>query len=102
MKRSVLIAAAVAAVLATPALGAGNDWGQAIEEKCYGVGAKDVSLCGAQDCASQTSGPAAHANGADHAQSADKGITPDGQTFAFVPQGTCVKMYGGSLTPKNS
>jgi uncharacterized membrane protein len=102
MKRAVLIASAVAAVLAAPAFAA--DWGNesSIDEKCYGVSAKDFALCGAQDCASQTSGAAAKANGQDHPEQALKGMTPDGETFAFVPQGTCSRMYGGSLTPKGA
>jgi uncharacterized protein (DUF2147 family) len=105
MSRAVLIASAVAAVLATPALAAG-DYGAGIDEKCYGVAAKDVALCGAQDCSSATSGPAARANGG-NAQSVDKtsaakGQTAQGQNYALVPQGTCLKLYGGSLFPQRS
>lgn len=98
MKRSVLIASAVAAVIASPVLAAG-DWTQPIDEKCYGLSAKDLAACGAQGCASQASGrdPSAQGPANSKVQTDDQG-----QTYGLVPKGTCVKMYGGSLTPKKS
>jgi uncharacterized membrane protein len=101
MKRSALIASAVAAALATPALGmsndANNDWDQGLNEKCYGVSAKDMAACGAQSCASQMNGQQAGADGKGRIQIDDKG-----RSWALVPQGTCMKLYGGTLFPRPS
>jgi uncharacterized membrane protein len=99
MKRTLLIASAVAAVAAMPAFAAG-DFQQIIDEKCYGVSAKDIAACGAQDCANQTSGRAA---GVEPGSTNGKIKSDDeGQSYALVPKGTCTKMYNGSLTPKKS
>lgn len=98
MTRSFLIASAIAAALAAPALAESNS-DPALDEKCYGVSAKDVAICGsdAQSCAYQTSGNPLPSG--DHGKAANR----DGeQPWAYVPRGTCVKIYGGSLTPKSA
>ncbi len=97
MKRSLLIASAVAAVLAGQALAeSGND--PAIDEKCYGVSPHDVSECGGdpQTCARNASAEAPAKDGG--AQAANS----KADEWAYVPRGTCTKIYGGTLTPKTS
>ncbi len=98
MTRSFLIASAIAAALAAPALAESNA-DPALDEKCYGVSARDVAICGsdAQSCAYQTSGNPSPSG--DHGQTANR---DGGQPWAYVPRGTCVKIYGGSLTPKSA
>ena len=87
-KLSILIASAVAATLANAAW-ADSDAGAStqIDEKCYGVAQKDVTGCGAdpQTCADSAT------------LQTNK---PGEEEWAYVPKGTCVKIYGGSLTPK--
>ncbi|HYB54666.1 MAG TPA: DUF2282 domain-containing protein [Alphaproteobacteria bacterium] len=98
MKRALLIASAVAAVVAGQALAeSGSD--QPIDEKCYGVSPHDVSECGgdAQTCARMTS---AEQPAKDASKEAAQG--KDDELWAYVPKGTCVKIYRGSLTPKTS
>lgn len=98
MTRSFLIASAIAAALAAPALAESN-FDPALDEKCYGVSARDVAICGsdAQSCAYQTSADPSPSG--DHGQAANR----DGEEpWAYVPRGTCVKIYGGSLTPKSA
>jgi len=98
MKLSVLIASAVAGAIATPAL-AESGGPQAIDEKCYGVSARDVSVCGtdASTCAylADTEKPE---------KTNDTQTQPGGNedVWAYVPKGTCVKIYGGTLSAKNS
>ncbi|MFI4988557.1 MAG: DUF2282 domain-containing protein [Alphaproteobacteria bacterium] len=97
MKRSLLIASAVAAVLAGQAMAeSGSD--QAIDEKCYGVSPHDVSECGGdpQTCARTVSDSVAAPGGSTAAP------TSRADEWAYVPKGTCVKIYGGSLTQKSS
>jgi uncharacterized membrane protein len=98
MKRALLIASAVAAVVAGQALAeSGND--QPIDEKCYGVSPHDVSECGSdpQTCARTVSAePPAKDASTEAAQGKDE------ELWAYVPKGTCVKIYHGSLTPKTS
>jgi len=98
MTRSFLIASAIAAALAAPALAESNN-DPPLDEKCYGVSARDVAICGsdAQSCAYQTSGEPSPA--ADQGQA---GNNQGDQPWAYVPRGTCVKIYGGSLTPKSA
>lgn len=98
MTRSFFIASAIAAALAAPALAESNT-APPLDEKCYGVSARDVAICGsdAQSCAYQTSG--APSAGGDHGQAAND---QSEQPWAYVPRGTCVKYYGGSLTPKSA
>jgi len=107
MKLSLLIASAIATVTATP-VSAESGSNQPIDEKCYGVSIHDVSACGtdSNSCAYM----------ADAAKNAGASVTgstmPAGQTqaaqekgeeiWAYVPKGTCVKVYGGSLTAKSA
>jgi len=97
MKRTLLIASAIAAVVAGQALAeSGND--QPIDEKCYGVSPHDVSECGgdAQTCARMTSAAPGQAGAAQAA------VAKPEELWAYVPKGTCIKIYHGSLTSKSS
>jgi len=78
-----LTAAAIGTVLAistAPAEAAGD------KEKCYGVAA-----AGKNDCATATSSCAGTAK-------ADR----QGDAFVALPAGLCLRIAGGSLTPKQS
>ena len=81
MKTTLILAGAVAAALAAPTIGAAN---AADNEKCFGVAA-----AGQNDC--QT------ANNSCAGQVADAG---KGDAWIYVPTGTCTKINGGSLEPK--
>jgi len=96
MNRTLLIATAMAAVLAGRAVAEQVD--QPIDEKCYGVSPHDVSECGGdpQTCARMTSMDSAKAPGTK--APAEK----PGEVWAYVPKGTCVKIYHGSLSEKSS
>lgn len=97
VKRALLIASAVAAVVAGQALAdSGSD--QPIDEKCYGVSPHDVSECGGdpQTCARMTSAEAGKDGATQPAAAKSE------ELWAFVPKGTCVKIYHGSLTSKSS
>jgi len=96
MSRALLIATAIAAVLSGQALADSSD--QPIDEKCYGVSPHDVSECGgdAQTCARTVmSEPAKDASAPAPAGKSE-------EVWAYVPKGTCVKIYHGSLTEKSS
>jgi uncharacterized membrane protein len=97
MKRALLIATAIAAVIAGRAVAeSGAD--QAIDEKCYGVSPHDVSECGSdpQTCARTVSSDPAKDGKAQATSSKPEEI------WAYVPKGTCVKIYHGSLLSKSS
>lgn len=101
-KTSLMIATAVAAFIAQPALiGSALAEGGAmppIDEKCYGVSARDVSVCGSDKLT------CAYTNAdkpKDAPTLATTGNKEDGQEYAYVPTGTCVKIYGGALFPKS-
>jgi uncharacterized membrane protein len=83
MKNALFLASAVAVALSGPAL-LGQAASAADSEKCYGVAAS-----GKNDC--QT------ANNSCAGQVADAGR---GDAWISVPAGTCVKINGGSLEPK--
>lgn len=85
MKTSLILAGAVAAVLAAPALSAT----QAIaadNEKCYGIAAGGQNDC--QTAANSCAGTVEQAG--------------QGDAWIYVPAGTCTKINGGSLEPKQS
>lgn len=89
MKTSLVVASAVAAAMALPALtnsvaAADAEWKG---EKCYGVNAK-----GKNDCASTGNNSCAG-----HATKAD-----DPNAWILVPVGVCEKINGGSLKPKGA
>ena len=71
---------------------------QAIDEKCYGVSPHDVSECGSdpQTCARTVSAAPGVGGSAQ--------VTPaqPEEIWAYVPKGTCVKIYHGSLVSKSS
>ena len=79
MKNALLLASAVAAAISGPLMAQAAD-----NEKCYGVAA-----AGQNDC--QT------ANNACAGQVTDAG---KGDAWIYVPTGTCTKINGGSLEPK--
>jgi uncharacterized membrane protein len=87
MKTSLLVASAVAATLALPAL---VKAGPAPEptfkaEKCYGINA-----AGKNDCASSNS----------HSCAGEAKQASDPKSWIYVPVGTCSKINGASTTPK--
>jgi uncharacterized membrane protein len=89
MKTALLVASAVAATVALPLLSnAGPAPAPTFQaEKCYGVNAaghNDCAATGSHSCA----GEAKRAN--------------DPKSWIFVPTGTCMKIQGGSLTPKSA
>lgn len=81
MKNALLLASAVAAAISGPLITAAQ---AAENEKCYGVAA-----AGQNDC--QT------ASNACAGQVTDAGR---GDAWIYVPTGTCQKINGGSLEPK--
>jgi uncharacterized membrane protein len=83
MKTSLILAGAVAAALAAPAIGTAA---AADNEKCYGIAAAGQNDCQAagNSCAGQVSQAAR------------------GDAWIYVPAGTCQKISGGSLAPKQS
>ena len=81
MKNALLLASAVAAALSTPVMTAAQ---AAENEKCFGVAA-----AGQNDCQTASNSCAG--------QVADAGR---GDAWIYVPTGTCQKINGGSLEPK--
>jgi uncharacterized membrane protein len=81
MKTSLILAGAVAAAIAAPIAGTAS---AADNEKCYGVAA-----AGQNDCQSAGNSCAGQVNQAARADA-----------WIYVPAGTCMKINGGSLTPK--
>lgn len=83
MKSALFLASAVAFAVSGPMLLSGS--AQAAEnEKCFGVAAASQNDCqtASNSCAGQV---------------ADAGR---GDTWIYVPTGTCTKINGGSLEPK--
>jgi uncharacterized membrane protein len=88
MRAPILIAVAVAAASSVPSPRA--DAGQAAAppfkaEKCYGIAA-----AGQNDCQTAT-----------HSCAGEAKTAAEGASWIYVPAGTCVKISGGSLTPKS-
>ena len=82
MKTTLILAGAVAAALSAPLLtGAAS---AAENEKCYGVAAG-----GQNDCQTANNSCAGHVTAAAQADA-----------WIYVPAGTCAKINGGSLEPK--
>lgn len=82
MKNALLLASAVAAALSAPLMATAQ--AAADNEKCYGVAAPGQNDCqtASNSCAGQVS---------------DAG---KGDAWIYVPKGTCAKINGGSLEPK--
>jgi uncharacterized membrane protein len=87
-KIALLVASAIGATAALPLIA--NAGPAAVpsytHEKCFGVAAK-----GANDC-----GTASHSCAGESAKASD------GQSWIYVPTGTCQKIQGGSLTAKGA
>ncbi len=83
MKTTLILAGAVAAALSAPIVGA-TGAAAADNEKCYGVVAAGQNDCqsAGNSCAGQVSEAAR------------------GDAWIYVPAGTCQKINGGSLEPK--
>jgi uncharacterized membrane protein len=100
-KISLMIATAVAALIAQPALTAravAQSDMLPVDEKCYGVSARDVSVCGSDKLTCAYTNEDKPKGAPTLATTGNK----DGdQVFAYVPTGTCVKIYGGTLYPKS-
>jgi uncharacterized membrane protein len=84
MKTNLILAGAVAAALSAP-IAAGTA-AAAENEKCYGVAAAGQNDC--QTANSSCAGTATMAGQAD--------------AWIYLPAGTCAKINGGSLEPKQS
>ena len=86
MKTSLLIASAVAATVALPMLAsAGPAPAPAFKaEKCYGVAAS-----GQNDCQTAT-----------HSCAGESKRAAAGDSWIYVPAGTCTKINGGTLAAK--
>ncbi|MFI4982153.1 MAG: DUF2282 domain-containing protein [Nevskiales bacterium] len=69
-----------AAAFATPVFAADSP----DQEKCYGI-----AKAGKNDCAGQA-----------HACSGQSKVSADGRDFVKLPKGTCERLSGGNLTPK--
>ena len=88
MKKSTLIAAALAAAITTPALLTAQKPAAAPTfkaEKCYGI-----AKAGKNDCAS---------TGANSCGGTSK-LNGDPRAWIFVPEGYCERIVGGSKTAK--
>jgi uncharacterized membrane protein len=85
MKTTLILAGAVAAALAAPVIGT-TGAAAADNEKCFGVAA-----AGQNDCQSAGNSCAGQVNQAARADA-----------WIYVPAGTCLKIDGGSLEPKQS
>lgn len=87
MNRSQLLASAIAAAVALPALALAGPAAQPkyTFEKCYGIAAR-----GANDCATST-----------HSCAGTSTQGHDPASWIYVPTGTCKKIDGGSSTPKS-
>lgn len=83
MKTSLILAGAVAAAIAAPMIGAAN---AADNEKCFGIAAAGQNDC--QSAGNSCAGQVSEAARAD--------------AWIYVPAGTCTKIDGGSLEPKQS
>ncbi|HTW27298.1 MAG TPA: DUF2282 domain-containing protein [Acetobacteraceae bacterium] len=90
MNTSTLLAAAILAAAATPTLARAAASGPAPvpsypNEKCYGIAAIHANDCSTahHTCAGQSS------------------VQQDPGSWLYVPAGTCMKIYGGSLTAKS-
>jgi uncharacterized membrane protein len=85
MNMSRLIASAIAASVALPALAAGPAALPSFPaEKCYGV-----AMRGANDCKTAT-----------HSCAGNSTKMSDPASWLYVPAGTCEKIVGGSLTAR--
>jgi len=85
MKPFVLIAAAVTAASVQTAANAGPAPVPPFKtEKCYGIAA-----AGQNDCQTAT-----------HSCAGEAKMANAGDSWIYVPAGTCLKINGGSLTPK--
>jgi uncharacterized membrane protein len=84
MKTTLILAGAVAAALSAPLVT--GTASAAENEKCYGVAA-----AGQNDCQTANNSCAGHSTAAGQADA-----------WIYVPAGTCAKINGGSLEPKQS
>ncbi len=88
MKTSMLVASAMAAAIALPAIALAGPAAvpSYTHEKCYGVAAKGMNDCGT----------------ASHSCAGESTKANDGQSWIYVPTGQCQKIQGSSLTPKGA
>jgi uncharacterized membrane protein len=86
MNMSRLVASAIAASVALPALAVAGPapMPSFMSEKCYGISAKASNDCGT----------------ASHSCAGSATKAGDPASWLYVPAGTCAKIVGGSLTPK--
>ena len=80
MKNAVLVASTLVAAISLATMATA----QAADEKCYGV-----AKAGKNDCQTAT-----------HSCAGTAAKDGQGDSWIYVPAGTCAKINGGSLTPK--
>jgi uncharacterized membrane protein len=80
MKNAVLVASTLVAAISLATMATA----QAADEKCYGV-----AKAGKNDCQTAT-----------HSCAGTAAKDAQGDSWIYVPAGTCAKINGGSLTPK--
>ena len=85
MRGSLIVVSAIAAILSGASLGAGSAAAEE-SEKCYGIAAANQNDC--QTASNACAGQVAEAE--------------RGDAWISVPSGTCQKISGGSLEPKQS
>ena len=83
MKTTVILASALAAAISMTAM-AGSQAVAAENEKCFGV-----VKAGQNDCQTAT-----------HSCAGTATMDGQGDSWIYVPAGTCDKLVGGSLAPK--
>jgi len=82
MKNGILVASALAAVLSLSATAGAQAAGD--NEKCFGI-----AKAGKNDCQTAT-----------HSCAGTSTTDAAGDSWIYVPKGTCEKVVGGSLEPK--
>jgi len=80
MKNAVLVASTLVAAISLATMATA----QAADEKCYGV-----AKAGKNDCQTAT-----------HSCAGTAAKDAQGDSWIYVPAGTCAKINGGSLTPR--
>ncbi len=81
MTNKILVASALAAVVSVSAMGGTQ---AADNEKCYGI-----AKAGKNDCQTAT-----------HSCAGTSTVDAAGDSWIYLPAGTCEKVAGGSLEPK--
>jgi uncharacterized membrane protein len=81
---SYMLASAVAAAVSLVALGGVAQAEDVKKEKCFGI-----AKASKNDCQTAT-----------HSCAGNSKVDADGESWLYVPAGTCLKITGGSLEPR--